>query len=136
MSSWGWPTNSGYTITSYYGYRSAIYGLYNSTNWHSGIDIAGTGYGSPIYAANNGTIINAGWGGSYGNYVQINHNNGYYTLYAHMDSFANISIGETVTRGQVIGYIGMTGSATGPHLHYEIRTCEYFSCTVNPLLYY
>lgn len=136
LSSWGWPTNSGYTITSYYGYRSAIYGLYNSTNWHSGIDIAGTGYGSPIYAANNGTIINAGWGGSYGNYVQINHNNGYYTLYAHMDSFANISIGETVTRGQVIGYIGMTGSATGPHLHYEIRTCEYFSCTVNPLLYY
>lgn len=136
LSSWGWPTNSGYTITSYYGYRSAIYGLYNSTNWHSGIDIAGTGYGSPIYASNNGTIINAGWGGSYGNYVQINHNNGYYSLYAHMDSFANISIGETVTRGQIIGYIGMTGSATGPHLHYEIRTCEYYSCTVNPLLYY
>ena len=136
LSSWGWPTNSGYTITSYYGWRSAIYGLYDSTNWHSGIDIAGTGYGSPIYAANNGVIINAGWGGSYGNYIQIDHNNGFYTLYAHMSGFANVSIGETVTRGQTIGYVGMTGSATGPHLHYEIRTCEYYSCTVNPLNYY
>lgn len=136
LSSWGWPTNSGYTITSYYGYRSAIYGLYNSTNWHSGIDIAGTGYGSPIYAANNGVIMNKEWGGSYGNYIQINHNNGYYTLYAHMSGFANVSVGETVTRGQIIGYVGMTGAATGPHLHYEIRTCEYYSCTVNPLLYY
>lgn len=136
LTSWGWPTNSGYTITSYYGYRSAIYGLYNTTNWHSGIDIAGTGYGSPIYAANNGIIINKGWGGSYGNYIQIDHNNGFYTLYAHMSGFANVSIGETVTRGQTIGYVGMTGAATGPHLHYEIRVCEYYSCTVNPLEYY
>ena len=137
LASWGWPTNSNYSISSYYGYRSAIYGLYNSTNWHSGIDIAGTGYGSPIYAANNGVIINLGDGGTYGNYIQIDHNNGYYTLYAHMSGFANVSLGETVTRGQIIGFVGMTGAATGPHLHYEIRVnCPYYSCTVNPLNYY
>ena len=137
LASWGWPTTSNYSISSYYGYRSAIYGLYNSTNWHSGIDIAGTGYGSPIYAANNGVIINLGDGGTYGNYIQIDHNNGYYTLYAHMSGFANVSLGETVTRGQIIGFVGMTGAATGPHLHYEIRVnCPYYSCTVNPLNYY
>ena len=137
LASWGWPTNSNYSISSDYGYRSAIYGLYNSTNWHSGIDIAGTGYGSPIYAANNGVIINLGDGGTYGNYIQIDHNNGYYTLYAHMSGFANVSLGETVTRGQIIGFVGMTGAATGPHLHYEIRVnCPYYSCTVNPLNYY
>lgn len=136
LSSWGWPTNSGYTITSYYGYRSAIYGLYSSTNWHSGIDIAGTGYGSPVYASNNGTIEVRQWDNSYGNYIIINHNNGYWSLYAHMDRFANVSVGETVTRGQIIGYVGTTGNSTGPHLHYEIRTCPYYGCTTNPLNYY
>lgn len=134
VTSWGWPTTS-YLITSYYGYRSAVYGLYSYTNWHSGIDI-GAGYGAPIYAANNGTVISKGWSGSYGNSILINHNNGYYSLYAHMSSFANVSVGETVTRGQVIGYVGMTGAASGPHLHFEIRNCEYYGCTLNPLNYY
>ena len=54
-----------------------------------------------------------------------------------MSGFANVSLGETVTRGQIIGFVGMTGAATGPHLHYEIRVnCPYYSCTVNPLNYY
>ena len=134
VTSWGWPTTS-YIITSYYGYRSAIYGLYNTTNWHSGIDI-GAGYGAPIYAANNGVIVSKGYSGSYGNCILVNHNNGFYTMYAHMSAFENVSVGETISRGQVIGYVGMTGAASGPHLHFEIRTCEYYNCTVNPLAYY
>ena len=132
-SSWGWPTDSGYTLSSYYGYRPMIFG----SSWHSGLDIAGTGYGSRIYAANNGVIVTRGWGGSYGWHIIINHNNGYYTLYAHMSRFEDgFDVGSTVERGQVIGYVGSTGSATGPHLHYEIRTCPQFNCTTNPLSYY
>ena len=133
LSSWGWPTDSGYTISSYYGYRPAIYGR----SWHSGIDIAGTGYGSNVYASNNGVIEELGWHYSYGNYIVINHNNGYWTLYAHMSGFAsNVSNGSTVSRGQVIGYVGSTGEASGPHLHYELRTCSGFNCTLNPLSFY
>ena len=132
-SSWGWPTDSGYTLSSYYGYRPMIFG----SSWHSGLDIAGTGYGSRIYAANNGEITTRECSGSYGCHIIINHNNGYYSLYGHMSRFEDgFSIGSTVERGQVIGYVGSTGSATGPHLHFEIRTCPQFSCTTNPLSYY
>lgn len=133
-ASWGWPTNSGYTFSSYYGYRLAVFG---EGNFHSGIDIAGTGYGSNVYAANNGVIETMKYTYSYGNYIMINHNNGFYTVYAHMAGFApNLSVGSTVSRGQVIGYVGSSGWATGPHLHYEIRTCAQYSCITNPLRYY
>ena len=135
-ASWEWPTNQGYTFSSYYGYRLSVFG---EGNFHSGLDIAGTGYGSPVYAANNGTIhVLKDLGGySYGKHIIINHNNGYYTVYAHMSSFAsNLSVGSTVSRGQVIGYVGSSGWATGPHLHYEIRTCEKYACITNPLNYY
>ena len=129
----GWPTDSGYTLSSYYGYRPMTFG----STWHSGLDIAGTGYGSRIYASNNGVITTRGWGGSYGWYIIIDHNNGYYSLYGHMSRFEDgFDVGSTVERGQVIGYVGATGSATGPHLHYEIRTCPQFNCTTNPLSYY
>lgn len=131
--SWGWPTNSGYTITSYYGYRTFA----GSREFHNALDIAGTGYGSNIYAANNGVVEIKAYNSSYGNYIMINHNNGYYSLYAHMSSFAsNISVGSTVSRGQVIGYVGSTGRASGPHLHFEIRTCAKYACVTNPLSYY
>lgn len=133
-TSWGWPTESGYTFSSYYGYRLEVFG---EGNFHSGLDIAGTGYGSNVYAANNGTIEIMEYVNSYGYYIMINHNNGYYSLYAHMQGFApNISVGSTVSRGQVIGYVGSTGWSTGPHLHYEIRTCSRYACTTNPLKYY
>lgn len=133
-ASWGWPTNSGYTFSSYYGYRLAVFG---EGNFHSGIDIAGTGYGSNVYAANNGVIEEMTYIYSYGNYILINHNNGYYSLYAHMSGFASgLSVGSTVSRGQTIGYVGSSGWATGPHLHYEIRTCAKYSCITNPLKYY
>lgn len=131
-SSWGLPVNPGYTISSYYGYRLAIFG---EGNFHSGVDFAGTGYGSPVYASNNGVVYDKGYTKSgYGIYLIINHNNGYYSLYGHMSKIKpGIEIGSTVERGDVIGYVGSTGWATGPHLHFEIRTCERYACHVNPL---
>ena len=133
--SWGWPTKSGYTITSGFSYR--ISPVNGSHELHTGLDIAGTGYGSPVYASNNGTISEMSYHYSYGNHIIINHGNGYYSLYAHMSGFVSgLHVGSIVERGQQIGYVGTTGAATGPHLHYEIRTCEKYSCVTNPLNYY
>ena len=134
-TSWGWPTDSGYTISSPYGYR--ISPITGGRELHSGVDISGTGYGSPAYASNNGTIIEMQYHYSYGNYVLIDHGNGYYSQYAHLSRFmSGLGVGSVVERGQQVGYIGMTGSATGPHLHYEIRTCAGYHCTTDPLNYY
>ena len=114
---WAWPTNQGYTISSPYGWR--VDPIDGSRSLHTGLDIAGTGYGSPVYAADNGTVIKSEYNtAGYGNYIVIDHNNGYYTSYAHMNDRVS-SIGDTVAKGQVIGYVGATGRATGPHLHYE-----------------
>lgn len=134
--SWRWPTNPGYTITSHFGYRKYPFG--KGRELHAGLDIAGTGYGSPIYASNNGTIErikSEKW--NYGNSIIINHNNGYWTLYGHMSRFAKgIKEGQTVARGQVIGYMGHTGAATGTHVHFEIRVgSNRYSSVVNPLPY-
>lgn len=116
---WSWPTDSGYRITSDYAWR--VNPVTRMREFHKGIDIAGLGYGKPIYAANNGTVYLARYNNSYGYHVVINHNNGYYTLYAHMKQIAsNVTVGKTVSRGQVIGYIGSTGMSTGPHVHFEI----------------
>lgn len=116
---WAWPTDNGYRITSNYAWR--INPVTRMREFHKGIDVAGLGYGKPIYAANNGTVYIAKYNSSYGNFVVINHNNGYYTLYAHMKKINDkIKVGKTVSRGQVIGYIGSTGMSTGPHLHFEL----------------
>ena len=76
--------------------------------------------------------------GSYGYHIIINHGNGYWTLYAHMSRFAvGMKEGTVVARGDVIGYVGATGAATGPHVHYEIRKgCGKYGCYVDPLPYY
>ncbi|HBM98381.1 MAG TPA: hypothetical protein DD413_03045 [Ruminococcus sp.] len=89
---------------------------------HGGLDIADGGvYGQPIVAADSGTVILAGnQGDGYGNYVIIDHGNGYKTLYGHMSSVAAYT-GQQVAQGEVIGYVGSTGNSTGPHLHFEIR---------------
>lgn len=108
---WYWPTNVPYVISSPYGYRWG--------KLHEAVDINGTGYGSPIYAANDGTIIEAGYRYPNGNYVLINHNNGYYTIYAHM-SHLNVSNGQTVKIGQKLGGMGRSGLATGTHLHFGV----------------
>jgi len=114
---WGWPTNQGYTISSTYGWR--VDPIDGSRSLHTGLDIAGTGLGSPVYAADNGTILKSEFNNAgYGNYIVINHNNGYYTSYAHMNSRV-AQIGDTVAKGQIIGYVGSTGRSTGPHLHFE-----------------
>jgi len=113
-SSWYWPTIQGYTISSHYGWR-----------WgkiHDGIDLSGTGHGSPIYASNNGVVAEVGYNHySMGNYVYINHNNGYYTTYLHLSS-VKVKKGQVVARGQAIGGMGNTGRSTGTHLHFSIWT--------------
>lgn len=117
MKNLAWPTNSGYIISSDYVYR-----INPITGWrelHAAIDIAGTGMGSPIYAVTNGVVSESTYRYQDGNYVCINHNNGYYTCYCHMQKQA-VKVGQTVTRGEVIGYVGMTGWATGPHVHFEV----------------
>ena len=106
-----WPVDGGY-ISAYQG----------DGRGHKGIDIAAP-YGTPIYAAESGTVIDvgSGWNGGYGNCVMISHNDGNVTVYAHQSSVA-IEYGDYVVKGQIIGYIGSTGDSTGNHLHFEVRS--------------
>ena len=115
--SFGWPCPGCYYVTSRMGNR--FHPIFNEWRYHSGMDI-GAGQGSTIVASDGGTVSWCGEKGGYGNCVMINHGNGYYTLYGHMSSYA-VSYGDTVSKGQTIGYVGSTGWATGPHLHFEIR---------------
>ena len=118
LKNWLWPTNSGYTITSNWTYR--INPITGVRELHKALDIAGTGYGSPIYAVTNGVVSESSYRREDGNYVCINHNvQNYYTCYAHM-SKRNVVVNQVVERGDIIGYIGDTGYATGPHLHFEV----------------
>ncbi len=109
------------SITSPFGWR--IHPIFKSRTFHSGVDIGGPNR-APIRAANSGNIVYVGWYGGYGKVVIINHGN--YngtptaTLYAHLSGTA-VGNGETVSKGQVIGYEGSTGYSTGPHLHFEVR---------------
>ena len=89
------------------------------TRIHTGVDLA-AGYGEPIRAADTGNVVLAGWNGGYGNCVIIDHGGGMATLYGHQSELA-VSVGQRVTRGEVIGYVGSTGMSTGPHLHFEVR---------------
>lgn len=127
IGSWVWPTNSGYYITSNYGWRWG--------KMHNGIDIAGTGRGSPIKAANNGIIVYSGYSDYNGNYIIIAHSNGYYTTYGHMQVRYK-QAGTIVYAGDVIGGMGDSGYATGVHLHFGVsRGYPYYpgSSFVNPL---
>ncbi|MGQ0600130.1 MAG: M23 family metallopeptidase [Anaerolineales bacterium] len=88
--------------------------------WHPGIDIAAQ-LGDPLYVADSGVVVYAGWNTQgYGNLIILDHGNGWHTLYAHLSQF-NVSCGDPVWQGQIIGYAGSTGNSTGPHLHFEIR---------------
>ncbi|MCW5578979.1 MAG: M23 family metallopeptidase [Dokdonella sp.] len=87
---------------------------------HKGVDYAAPS-GTPIRAAGDGKIVFRGWKSGYGNFVMIQHNAHITTAYGHMSRFAKVKVGQHVAQGQVIGYVGMTGLATGPHLHYEFR---------------
>ena len=91
------------------------------TRQHSGVDFAAP-TGTPIYAAGDGSVVQAGTNGSYGKYIKIRHNGIYSTAYAHLSGYARgVRRGKRVRQGQVIGYVGSTGRSTGPHLHYEIH---------------
>ena len=128
---WRWPL-SGYTrIASPYGYRICPF---HGRELHRGCDITAPG-GTPIMAARSGVVLVSTYGSSYGNYVTIAHSDGTRSLYAHMSSRA-VSAGSTVSAGQVIGYVGSTGSSTGNHLHFEIWTNSSSSSCVNPLNYF
>ena len=127
-----WPSYCTY-ITSVQGNRvHPITGQYGT---HGGTDI-GASYGSAIYAAGSGTVVtaynNSAYNGGYGNYAMINHGNGIQTLYAHM-SVCSVTVGQTVSSGQTIGYVGSTGRSTGPHLHFEVRVN---GSRVDPQSYY
>ena len=112
-----WPTPGYTTISSPYGYRP--HPIFGDQRFHSGVDIAAPS-GATIVAADSGTVITAVYSSSYGNDVVISHGNGNSTLYAHMSSMA-VSSGQTVTKGQTIGYVGSTGWSTGAHCHFEIK---------------
>lgn len=121
-----WPLEGYSTVSSGYGWRT----LGGVRDFHLGIDIPAP-TGTPIHASSGGVVLKSVMHGSYGNYVLIDNGSGYSTLYAHMSRRA-VSVGQTVTQGQVIGYVGTTGYVTGAHLHFEIRVNGE---TTNPLNY-
>ena len=119
----GWPLASGTgTVTSRFGWRSR--------GWHSGIDVADA-YDSAIYATADGTVSYVGYMSGYGNLIMIDHGNGVETRYAHCNEML-VSEGDEVLRGDGIATIGMTGTTTGPHVHFEIRVD---GTAVDPLPY-
>ncbi|MEV7993713.1 M23 family metallopeptidase [Streptomyces sp. NPDC086077] len=104
-----------------------------SSGYHTGVDFAAAS-GTPLKAVGEGTVVSAGWAGSYGNQVVIKLADGYYAQYAHLSSLS-VAGGQTVTAGQQIGLSGSTGNSTGPHLHFEIRTTPDYGSDVDPVAY-
>jgi murein DD-endopeptidase MepM/ murein hydrolase activator NlpD len=106
-------------ISSRFGMRD--HPILGYTRMHEGVDYAAP-TGTPIHAAGDGVIVRRGWVHGYGNFIAIKDTPKYTTAYGHMSRFAKgLHVGSHVTQGQVIGYVGQTGMATGPHLHYEVR---------------
>lgn len=116
MTSSGFISPATGYYSSYFGWRSDPFGG-SSTEWHTGLDIAGSGN---ILAAQSGTVETAGYGGGYGYYVVVNHGNGLKTLYAHLQPNLAVAAGQQVSQGQVLGIMGTTGRSTGVHLHFEV----------------
>lgn len=113
--SMSWPISG--PITSPFGWR--VHPISGSRRFHSGLDIGGD-YGMAVHAAADGTVIYSGWISGYGNAVIIDHGGGITTLYGHNQSLS-VSVGQSVSRGQVIAACGSTGNSTGPHCHFEVR---------------
>jgi len=110
----GWPASCS-SISSGFGYRWGVL--------HDGTDIAGCGYGSPIYAAAEGEVVQSAYKYDNGQFITIRHPNGYYSMYAHLcNGCRYVNVGQYVYKGQVIGGMGQTGAATGVHLHFSIWT--------------
>ncbi|MEU2285633.1 M23 family metallopeptidase [Streptomyces sp. NPDC013178] len=122
------PISGSYVST---GYRSG--GSLWSSGSHTGIDFHASS-GTPVHAVGLGTVVEAGWGGAYGNQVVIRMNDGTYTQYGHLSSIS-VSVGQKVTPGQRIGLSGATGNVTGPHLHFEARTTPEYGSDIDPVAY-
>ncbi|SFC12534.1 M23 family metallopeptidase [Streptomyces aidingensis] len=126
---------SGYTapvdapITTAYRVTGAMW----ASGYHTGVDF-NAGAGTSVKAVSSGTVVSAGWGGSYGNEVIIQHEDGHYSQYAHLSAIS-VSAGQSVTVGQEIGLVGTTGNSTGPHLHFEIRTGTSYGTDIDPVAY-
>lgn len=132
-SSMIWPLPSPYLsnrITSYFGYRTVSVG----SSYHKGIDISAPS-GTSIYAVLDGTVVASTYSSSCGYYVILYHGNGIYTHYYHQCQSPPVSVGQTVSQGQVIGYVGSTGNSSGNHLHFGISIGAMWSGFVDPLPY-
>ncbi|SPE99381.1 M23 family metallopeptidase [Streptomyces sp. MA5143a] len=122
------PITGSYIST---GYKSG--GAIWSSGSHTGVDFHAAS-GTPVHAVGAGTVVEAGWGGAYGNNVVIKMNDGTFTQYGHLSSIG-VSVGQTVTPGQQIGLSGATGNVTGPHLHFEARTTAEYGSDIDPVAY-
>jgi murein DD-endopeptidase MepM/ murein hydrolase activator NlpD len=119
---------AGSVLTSNFGMRT--HPVLGGTRRHNGIDLAATS-GTPVYATADGVVSRADWYSSYGLYISLEHGASLQTRYAHLSRLA-VAAGDTVKKGDVIGYVGSTGRSTGPHLHYEVRVD---GLAVNPIPY-
>ena len=125
----GWIRPCNYTmLTSPFGNRNT--GIAGASTYHQGVDLAAP-QGTPIYASRGGTVTGATYGSAAGYYVRINHGDGFSSIYMHMEYYC-VSVGQTVSQGQVIGYVGKSGVASGYHLHFGIA---YNGAYVNPCAY-
>ena len=114
-----WPIKGGYGyVTMGFGQNKHPF----TQQWyiHTGIDLATGSFGNPIIATADGQVVTAEYDPGWGNYVIIKHKHGFYTRYAHLQSYA-VQRGQNVQQGQTIGYLGTTGISTGPHVHYEVH---------------
>ncbi|MGW2059670.1 M23 family metallopeptidase [Streptomyces sp. NPDC001937] len=122
------PVAGSYVTT---GYKSS--GSLWSSGRHSGIDFHAAS-GSSVVAVGAGTVVEAGWGGAYGNNIVLRMTDGTYTQYGHLSSIG-VSVGQSVGAGQRIGFSGSTGNSTGPHLHFEARTTPSYGSDMDPVAY-
>ncbi|WP_405812195.1 LysM peptidoglycan-binding domain-containing M23 family metallopeptidase [Streptomyces sp. NBC_01520] len=127
-SGWAAPVADANVTTQY---RAS--GASWSSGYHTGSDFQAAS-GTGVRSIGPGTVVSAGWSGSYGNEVVIQHSDGMYSQYAHLSSLG-VSAGQTVTGGQQIGLSGSTGNSTGPHLHFEVRTGPSYGSDVDPIAY-
>jgi murein DD-endopeptidase MepM/ murein hydrolase activator NlpD len=121
-----WPVRG--WVTSHFGNRTSPFS--GILKFHEGMDIAAQ-TGVPVVAPADGVVIRAGFGTGYGNMVEVSHGYGIKTLFAH-NSRLNVKAGQRIKRGDVVAYVGDSGSSTGPHLHYEVRVN---GLPVNPVRY-
>ncbi len=122
------PIGGSYVST---GYKAG--GAVWSSGSHTGVDFHAAS-GTSVHSVGMGTVVEAGWGGAYGNNIVIKMNDGTYTQYGHLSSIA-VTVGQQVTPGQQIGLSGATGNVTGPHLHFEARTTPEYGSDIDPVAY-